>query len=669
MNSLATEEEDTIVSHLRDSKLFTTSNSSLELSTEDRSSYYARKYPRLAKLEEVCSQIEEESELEFRNCVKSHKTLNFTVQNSNSSETLLSDSSTITASESGYDAEDSMSFTIQTINDLLDCQIDDSVSKSGSFQDSLIHQSSLSSTQTSYMELKEILRTFSISEQNLEIFSDDSQFFQLQSRFIRTLIKLPEDFQIQLRTILEESDKNSHSSVDFFKSWLLHAMDNTKSVHERAISSHPVLRPLKLAKASVSPGSQSQSLHPDSTELKSSDLNELSFTTIEKICMQDELPQTPKPMPGLTEEQKKSLELCQKQELELLSESPYSSQSSGSKRCVESRDGGNRKARSLVDSEGRRPASSYLTSSSDWDIRKEVLHADLHQSWMEFSSKKEQENKTRKSYADEFMEMVNRHFQESDKSKNPCGLKESTVQAATARSTKNFKASKSSSKSSMGIKKINGSKRKITTGFIKKRSLIPIRKSGISKSATISKAKVSFMLDMIYSTSENQESRIPAGEEIIVSGTLPNLLDKKSTSSLLTPNSTGRSGNSESLSSGSFNPGAPIPMISITCPSPNTEGIKSPFNTSPGPKNYKKFQRKYFCTPGRKPAPKKKRIFFPTPEKNIFSKTPKIEKSSGYICSKPIEIKVKSPVGAYIRGVLSASAIADPDRVREFLAK
>lgn len=657
------------MSHLRDSKLFTTSNSSLELSTEDRSSYYARKYPRLAKLEEVCSQIEKESELEFRNRVNTRKRVNITVQDSNSSDTLLSDSSTITASESGYDAEDSMSFTIQTINDLLDHQIDDSVSKSDSFQDSLIHESSLSSTQTSYMELKEILQTFSISVQKLEIFSDDSLFFQLQSRFMRALIKLPEDFQIKLRTILEESDENSHSSVDFFKSLLLHAMDNTQSIHdERAISSHTALRPLKLAKASVSPGSQSQSLHPDSgsesTELKSSDLNELSFTTIEKLCMQDELPQTPKPMPGLTEEQKKSLELCRKQELELLSESPYSSQSSGSKRCVDSRDGGIRKARSLVDSKDRGPASSSLTSSSDWDIRKEVLHADLHQSWMEFSSKKEQENKARKSYADEFMQMVNKHFEQSDKSKSPSGLKESSVQAVTVGS-KNFKASKLSSKSSMGMKKRDGSKRKITTGFIKKRSLIPIRKSGVSKSATMSKAKVSCMFDMIYSTSE--ESRIPAGEEI-VSGTLPNLLDK-STSSLLTPNWTGRSGNSESLSSGCFNPGPHIPMISITCPSPNTNVIKSPFNTSPGPKNYEKFQRKYFCTPGRKPAPKKKRIFFPTPEKNIFPKTPEIEKTPGYICSKPIESKVKSPVGAYIRGVLSASAIADPDRVREFLAK
>ncbi|CAD6237350.1 GSCOCG00002265001-RA-CDS [Cotesia congregata] len=677
-DSLATEEEDTIISHLRDSKLFTnssSSSSSLELSMEDRNSYYACKYPRLARLEEVCSQIEQESE----------------------------HSSTIAASESGYDAEESMSITIQTISDLLDHHINDindSTSKSsshtGSFQDSLLHESSLTSAQTSYRELKEILVPLSISEQKIEIFSDNGNLVQFQSRLIRTINKLPEEFQVELRTILEEPDENSHQSVDAFKSFLLQALNNSQSVHnERA--TYTVDNSSKSAKASTSTeSSQSSFLHPESSksaELKSSDLNDLSFNTIEKMCMKDELPRTPKPMPELTEEQKKALELCRKQELELLSVSPYSSSSksserSGSKSCVDS----SRKARSLVCSEDPRPVSRSRASSYNWGIRREVLRADLRHSWRDSRSKNDEENKTlNKSYADEFMEKVNNYYEKSDWTKRLSEFEESSVEATPIDRTKSFKASKLSSKSAMGIRKKNCPKRKITTGFIKKRSLIPIYKPDFCKSATMSTAKVSCMLDMICSNSK-EESKIPAEGEIVADAS-PGLFGK-SPSSSLTPNGTPRSEKSESKSSGISNSEQLIPPIIITCSSPiieannlpSVEVINSPSITiihspsikvihspysSPEPKNYEKRQRRYFCSPGKMPAPKKKRIFFSTPKKeNTCSKTSENKiKSSVDVYRKTSETKIKSPVGAYIRGDLSASFISDSNRVHEFLTK
>ncbi|KAH0559074.1 hypothetical protein KQX54_001134, partial [Cotesia glomerata] len=695
-DSLATDEEDTIISHLRDSKLFTNSSSSLELSMEDRNSYYARKYPRLARLEEVCSQIEQESEIEFNKSVNIYKKLNFTIQDSNSSATLLSDSSTIAGSESGYDAEESMSLTIQTISDLLDHHINDindSTSKSsshtGSFQDSLLYESSLTSTQTSYQELKEILVPLTISEQKIEIFSDNGKLVQFQSRLIKTISKLPEEFQVELRTILEEPEENSHQSVDAFKSFLLQAMNNSQSVRDER-TTYTIVNSLKSAKDSTSTESQSSSLHSESsklTDLKNSDLSELSFNTIEKICMQDELPRTPKPMPELTKEQKKALELCRKQELELLSESPYSSgsKSSGSKSCVD----GSRKARSLVCSENKGPVSTSRASSNNWDIRKEVLQADLRHSWRDSRSKKNEENKTlNKSYADEFLEKVNNYYEKSDWAKRLSEFEESSVEATPIDRTKSFKASKLSSKSAIGIRKKNCPKRKITTGFIKKRSLIPIYKPDFCKSATMSTAKVSCMLDMICSNSK-EESKIPADGEKIAD-TSPGLFGK-SASSLLTPNWTSKSEKSECKSSGISNSEQFIPPITITCSSPSIEAINSPsvevINSpsikiihSPSikvihspynsPKNYEKIRGRYFCSPGKIPAPKRKRIFFPTPKKNICSKTSEIKiKSSVDICRKTSETKIKSPVAAYIRGDLSASFISDPNRVHEFLSK
>lgn len=703
-DSFISDEE--ISQNLKDTRFFT-SSSDLESSKQERDNYYALKYPSLARLEETCREIEAENKakadlLEPRIDISSHKS---ETSYYSSQSTYQANSSAIQSAEESF-----MSRSFEIINNLLNKNINDTVTTASSYADAMgcpnnPHDSWLhpdSSANTSLLEIKEVLHQLgNVRVRNLESTSSNNGRQSYLNRLTKSFEKLPSDFKEQLKTILEETQLNGHDeSISAFRDLVLQVIGKTRDLQDETIpftndqtifkdtpevspsvepsdegnlSKTPMNNtrnkkvyrktPIDLMKSSayastplriaaLTRGMETPKSDTKSPSLLGSgrDFNESSFTFHERQCLGDDIPKSPKPMPELTEEQKKLLEECRQKELALASVSPYSvKDSKNESRQFEDSDSPFLTPDSL-NARGRASSNLY-DSLDDWDIEKEMAERDKRLAETEMTIKNIVEDKIAGSYSTEFLNVVNTYFDVSNSSrlKSGDGLYDSGVETAIgSRRTDKLSSSDDSLDSRMG----NVTLRKLSNSSVKK----PTRSKSCKSPETNSRYKATPRAGLVRNKSPSSKRVLPVTprstprvlQRTTSAPVTPRVISaRKNISNKFTPSKVSSALSAVATKSASktskvFKVPANPPMITVTPNTPtsaskNFSAFKSPARVEYG--------GKYFCTPGKAP-PKEKRIFFPTPGK---TNTP----NNIY----PSSSDVRSPVADYIRGGRDAITI------------
>ncbi|XP_008559871.1 uncharacterized protein LOC103580042 [Microplitis demolitor] len=622
------------------------------------------------------------------------------------------------------------------------------------------HQDSFQSTaSTSYLEIKTVLHKLS-KIPNKKKDCETAESTQCFSRLSKSLENATNDFKQQLMTILEETQLGDDNSIGVFKEMIMKIIGKTRGIQDESVISfvndHELSKvsfeqsptptaevdvkaassmatpvntsvakskkiyrktPVDLVKGSpfvstplriaaltrgmdtpksniLSPSSTPGSLR---TPGSGRDLNESSFTYLERQCLGDKIPITPKPMPELTEEQKKLLAECHMKELELASESPYSSKSQNNCKSTDF-DDSNHKSNELspIHSEARGGVSDNLCDSlDDLDIEKEMAERDKRIAETEKTIKGIVNKKIIGSYSDEFLNIVNTYFDKSgSRAKSGEGLHDSGVETvSSARHSRKDKFS--GSDSSLESRLDNVTLRKLSP------SSINIKHSGRKRSPVIQVSKTKSATPTMFivrnkSPLPGTKSRVPVTPKstprtprrIPTPASLtPRVVSaKRNIASKFTP---GKSVSSSKLSSAlsvvadksrkpavaskEFKVPVAPPMILVTPSTPIGKVVRQDnlFSPMKSPASAGKIGSytggKYFNTPGKAPVAKKKTVFFPSPAKvNEMPKNNEIKKLIEKIC--PSTAKVRSPVADYIRGGRDVTTIKTiPKTQNEYL--
>ncbi|XP_057319424.1 uncharacterized protein LOC130663891 [Microplitis mediator] len=617
------------------------------------------------------------------------------------------------------------------------------------------------STSTEYMEIKAVLHKLSKIPNNKEDCGATAESNQCFNRLSKSFETVNNDFKQQLRTILEETQLgDGDNSIGVFREMVMKIIGKTRGIQDESLisfvndhglskvsfeksptspaaeidlkaaspaantpfnitKSKKIYRktPVDLAKGSTfantplriaaltrgmdtpKSNTQSPSGTPGSPRTPGSgrDLNESSFTYYERQCLGDKIPITPKPMPELTEEQKKLLAECQMKELALASVSPYSSKSLNNCKSTDF-DDSNHQSNELspINSAARGQVSdNFCDSLDDLDIEKEMAERDRRIAETEKTIKGiVDDKKITGSYSDEFLNIVNTYFDKSgSRVKSGDGLHDSGVETvSSARQSRRDKFS--GSDSSLESRLDNITLRKLSP------SSINIKHSGRKRSPVImvSKTKSATPRTLIVrnkSPLPGTKSRVPVTPKSTprtprrvptpASSTPRVVSAKRNIASKFTP---GKSVSSSQLSSAlsvvagksskpaaaskEFKVPAQPPMILVTPSTPygavtGQDNFFSPMQSPGAGKIGSYVGGKYFITPGKVPVAKKKTVFFPSPAKvNETPKSNEIKKFMEKIY--PGTAKVRSPVADYIRGGRDLTAIKTiPKTQNEYL--
>ncbi|CAG5104148.1 Protein of unknown function [Cotesia congregata] len=697
--------------NLKDTRFFT-SSSDLESSKQERDNYYALKYPSLARLEETCREIEAENKakadlLDPKTDISSHKS---ETSYYSSQSTYQANSSAIQTTEESFTSR-----SFEVINNLLNKNINDTVTTASSYadavgcpnnpHDSWLHLDS-STANTSLLEIKEVLHQLgNVRVRNLDSTSSNNGRQSYLDRLTKSFEKLPSDFKEQLKTILEETQLTSHDeSISAFRDLVLQVIGKTRDLQDETIpftSDQTIFKdtpevfpsvepsdegnlsktpmnntrnkkvyrktPIDLMKSSAYASTPlriaalTRGMETPNSDTKSPiflgsgrDFNESSFTFHERQCLGDDIPKSPKPMPELTEEQKKLLEECRQKELALASVSPFSVKDSKNESREFEENGSPFLTPDSLKAPGRASSNLY-DSLDDWDIEKEMAERDKRLAETEMTIKNIVEDKIAGSYSTEFLNVVNNYFDVSNSSrlKSGDGLYDSGVETAIgSRRTDKLSSSDESLDSRMG----NVTLRKLSSSSVKK-----FTRSKSCKSPEMNSRCKATGLMRNKSPSSKRVAVTPKSTPRVLQRTTsapvtPRVVSaRKNISTKFTPSkmssalSAVASKSVSKVTSKVFKVPANPPMIMVT---PNTPTSSSKnFSTFKSPRL--EYGGKYFCTPGKAP-PKEKRVFFPTPGKKNIPKSNK-----GDLLDKiyPGSSEVRSPVADYIRGGRDAITI------------